>query len=44
LELSAVDAIFKWHFKPGTLKGIPVDSQVTISISFSIGQRPSAKI
>jgi hypothetical protein len=40
--VSVSDAIAQWHFKPGTLKRIPVESKVIISISFSLGQLPSA--
>jgi TonB family protein len=41
LDLSAMNAITRlWRFQPGALKGNPVDVQIDMPVSFTLGQRP----
>jgi len=37
LDASAVAAVKKWRFKPGTRAGLPVEARVTVRISFRLG-------
>lgn len=39
LDERAVDAVKKWKFKPATRDGHPVGVQVTVEVSFRLGQK-----
>jgi protein TonB len=36
LDRNAAEAIQKWHFAPGTLKGEPVDVEAVIEVNFRL--------
>jgi TonB family protein len=43
LDESAVNTIFHlWRFQPGTLNGNPVDVQIELPVSFTLGQKSPA--